>query len=185
MGDGRRDRGPGRRHLGEERHPLFFGEMAVSPIIAATILVLLIGARPDSVLAAAPVLRAVGRGAGGGLVAEPTGSGAAQSAERGGSDPAAGIARKTWRYFETFMGPEDNGLPPDNFQEVQEPVVAHRTSPTNIAMGLLSTLAAHDFGYIRTRELIAKLEALLVRRKGWSGSRDICSTGTTPAPWPR
>ncbi len=26
-------------------------------------------------------------------------------------------ARRTWRFFETFVGPEDNGLPPDNFQD--------------------------------------------------------------------
>src|SRR2546422_11651547 len=30
------------------------------------------------------------------------------------------IARKTWRYFETFMGAEDHGLPPDNFQRSEE-----------------------------------------------------------------
>ena len=32
--------------------------------------------------------------------------------------------------------------------------MAHRTSPTNIGMGLLATLAAHDLGFIRTRELV-------------------------------
>jgi cyclic beta-1,2-glucan synthetase len=67
------------------------------------------------------------------------------------------VARKTWRYFETFMGPQDHGLPPDNFQEDPGPVVAHRTSPTNIGMGLLATLAAHDLGYIRTPELVDRL----------------------------
>ena len=58
------------------------------------------------------------------------------------------VARKTWRYFETFVGPEDHWLPPDNFQEAPEPRIAHRTSPTNIGMGCSSTLAAHDLGYI-------------------------------------
>ncbi|HEX3281941.1 MAG TPA: hypothetical protein VHR36_11980, partial [Pyrinomonadaceae bacterium] len=42
------------------------------------------------------------------------------------------IARRTWRFFEAFVGPEDNWLPPDNFQEDPTPVIAHRTSPTNI-----------------------------------------------------
>ena len=51
------------------------------------------------------------------------------------------------------MGPEDHGLPADNFQETPEPRVAHRTSPTNIGMGLLATLAAHDLGFIDTDEL--------------------------------
>ena len=30
------------------------------------------------------------------------------------------LARKTWVFFETFVGPEDHWLPPDNFQELAE-----------------------------------------------------------------
>jgi cellobiose phosphorylase len=71
------------------------------------------------------------------------------------------VARRTWRYFEAFAGPQDNGLPPDNMQEVPEQRVAHRTSPTNIGMGLLATLTAHDLGFIRTRELADRTEAAL------------------------
>ena len=59
-------------------------------------------------------------------------------------------ARRTWRFFETFVGPEDHALPPDNFQEEPTPVVAHRTSPTNLGLYLLSTIAAHDFGWLGT-----------------------------------
>jgi cyclic beta-1,2-glucan synthetase len=66
-------------------------------------------------------------------------------------------ARRTWRFFETFAGQEDNWLPPDNFQEDPQPLVAHRTSPTNIGLLLLSTVAAHDFGYTGTLELIERL----------------------------
>jgi len=40
-------------------------------------------------------------------------------------------------------------------------MVAHRTSPTNIAMGMLSTLAAYDLGYLPTGALVERLEALL------------------------
>jgi len=57
-------------------------------------------------------------------------------------------ARKTWRFFETFVTDEDNWLPPDNFQEHPKGVVAHRTSPTNVGMLFLSTLSAHDLGYV-------------------------------------
>ncbi len=71
------------------------------------------------------------------------------------------IARRTWRYFETFVTPSDNMLPPDNFQEVPAPVVAHRTSPTNIGLYLLSTVAAHDFGWTGRIESIERLEATL------------------------
>ena len=76
------------------------------------------------------------------------------------------MARNTWRYFETFMGPEDHGLPADNFQETPEPRVAHRTSPTNIGMGLLATLAAHDLGFIRTDELASRIDATLTTMEG-------------------
>jgi hypothetical protein len=58
------------------------------------------------------------------------------------------VARKTWKFFEKFVGPEDHWLPPDNFQENPRPVLATRTSPTNIGMALLSTLGAYDFGYL-------------------------------------
>jgi cyclic beta-1,2-glucan synthetase len=67
------------------------------------------------------------------------------------------IARRTWRFFETFVGDEDNWLPPDNFQENPQPKIAHRTSPTNIGLLLLSTVTARDFCYIGTLELIERL----------------------------
>ncbi len=69
------------------------------------------------------------------------------------------VARRTWRFFETFVGTEDNALPPDNFQENPAPVVAHRTSPTNIGLYLLSTVAARDFGWLGLLDMTARLEA--------------------------
>ena len=76
------------------------------------------------------------------------------------------MARKTWRYFETFVGAEDHALPPDNVQLVPELTVAHRTSPTNIGMALLATLAAHDFGFIDTDELADRIDATLTTVEG-------------------
>ncbi len=70
-------------------------------------------------------------------------------------------ARRTWLFFETFVGPEDHGLPPDNFQDDPHPVVAHRTSPTNIGVYLLATVTARDFGWIGTFEMVERLEATL------------------------
>lgn len=64
------------------------------------------------------------------------------------------IARKTWSFFETFVGPEDHFLPPDNFQEQPEAVVAHRTSPTNMGLALLANLSAYDFGFISCGRLV-------------------------------
>jgi cellobiose phosphorylase len=66
------------------------------------------------------------------------------------------IARKTWAYFEQFVVADDNWLPPDNFQEIPGPAIAHRTSPTNIGVAQLASLAALDFGYIPAGALIER-----------------------------
>ncbi len=71
------------------------------------------------------------------------------------------IARRTWRFFETFVDEEEHALPPDNFQEDPEPVEAHRTSPTNLGLYLLSTMVAHDFGWIGILDTVERLEATL------------------------
>jgi len=66
------------------------------------------------------------------------------------------ISRKTWAFFETFVGAEDHWLPPDNYQEHPVAVVAHRTSPTNMGLALLANLSAYDFGYIPAGQLIER-----------------------------
>ncbi|MCC5984499.1 MAG: glycosyl transferase [Rhodobacteraceae bacterium] len=71
------------------------------------------------------------------------------------------IARGTWRYFETFVTEADNDLPPDNFQETPGPVLARRTSPTNIGMYLLSVTSAHDLGWIGLADALTRLERTL------------------------
>jgi cyclic beta-1,2-glucan synthetase len=68
------------------------------------------------------------------------------------------VARRTWTYFETFVTAEHNHLPPDNFQEDPFPVVAGRTSPTNIGIYLLSVISARDFGWISFEETIRRIE---------------------------
>lgn len=71
------------------------------------------------------------------------------------------LARKTWSFFERFVGEEDNWLPPDNMQEQPEPQIAHRTSPTNIGLALLANLSACDFGYITTGQFIERTKLTL------------------------
>ena len=71
------------------------------------------------------------------------------------------LARKTWSFFETFAGPGDNWLAPDNMQEHPIRVVAHRTSPTNIGMALLSNLTAWDFGFITLGQVLQRCEDTL------------------------
>ncbi len=76
-------------------------------------------------------------------------------------------ARKTWRFFETFVTAQENWLPPDNFQEEPGPALASRTSPTNMGLALLANLAACDFGYLpvgplmqRTQNAFASMQRL-------------------------
>ncbi|MGZ5100274.1 MAG: GH36-type glycosyl hydrolase domain-containing protein, partial [Usitatibacter sp.] len=66
------------------------------------------------------------------------------------------LARRTWAFFETFVGPDDHWLPPDNCQEHPVAGVAHRTSPTNMGLALLANLSAYDFGYIPAGELLLR-----------------------------
>jgi cellobiose phosphorylase len=70
-------------------------------------------------------------------------------------------ARKLWRFFDVFVTAADHWLPPDNFQEDPKGVIAHRTSPTNIGLYLLSTVAARDLGYVTLGALATRLEDTL------------------------
>ncbi|MBB1498512.1 GH36-type glycosyl hydrolase domain-containing protein [Paracoccus sp. MC1862] len=71
------------------------------------------------------------------------------------------IARRTWRYFEAFVGPETNHLPPDNWQADPEPKLAERTSPTNIGLYLMSVMSARDFGWIGLDSAMDRIDATI------------------------
>ncbi|KOA20799.1 N,N'-diacetylchitobiose phosphorylase [Clostridium homopropionicum DSM 5847] len=82
------------------------------------------------------------------------------------------IARKTWAYFEDFVNEKNNWLAPDNYQEDPNNGVAHRTSPTNIAMGITSNLVAYDLGYIGIFQNVDRIERILTSvddLKGYKG----------------
>ena len=66
-----------------------------------------------------------------------------------------------WRFFDRFVTAETNWLAPDNFQEEPAPVVAMRTSPTNIGLQLLATVSAWDLGFIPLDDLVRRLELVL------------------------
>jgi cyclic beta-1,2-glucan synthetase len=93
------------------------------------------------------------------------------------------VARRTWRFFETFVTPADHMLPPDNFQEDPKPVVATRTSPTNLGVYLLSAASTRDFGWAGTVETVERIEATLATMAGlqrhrghffnWYDTRDL------------
>ncbi|MES2398865.1 MAG: glucoamylase family protein [Pseudomonadota bacterium] len=71
------------------------------------------------------------------------------------------LARDTWRFFERVVTAQDNHLPPDNLQVDQDPTIAHRTSPTNIGLYLLSVACARQFGWLTTSQLIKRLQLTL------------------------
>ena len=133
----------------------FFMEMWIAPVLAVLLgLALAAGSRPGELFFSAPVLLL--------WLVSPV---AAWWISLPLAAPVAGLtveqrtflrasARRTWRFFAEFAGPRDNWLPPDNFQEYPAPLIASRTSPTNMGMSLLSDLAAYDFGYISAGEFL-------------------------------
>ena len=143
----------------------FFGlysQMCSGPFIAVAVLCYLLLFRPESILPAAPI-----------LVLWSLAPAIAWWLSRSLSSPAARltqeqhvflrkVARRTWAFFETFVTAEDHWLPPDNMQELPIYVVAHRTSPTNMGLSLLANLAAYDFGYIQSGELLERCYSTLV-----------------------
>ena len=139
----------------------FYDAMRASPLIAGVGLMVVASARPDALpvalltlalWVAAPLIAFV--------LSKPVPSLRPPITDED-REYLRTVAQRTWRYFDTFVTEEHGFLPPDNVQLDPEPRVAHRTSPTNIAMGLLSTLSAHDLGFIDTDSLVSRLEHTL------------------------
>ncbi len=82
-----------------------------------------------------------------------------------------GVARDTWRLFERCVDAANHHLPPDNLQTAPYEMLAHRTSPTNIGLYLLSATCARAFGWIGTQDLLQRLEATLATLQGMERHR--------------
>ncbi|HEX2458229.1 MAG TPA: glucoamylase family protein [Vicinamibacterales bacterium] len=148
--------------VGQRGVQRFIVEMVASPIIAMIVALAIVVMNRNALAAASPflLLWLVAPGVAYWL-SVPVG---ARVRPLTGSERTLlrSTARKTWRYFETFASGSEGWLPPDNYQEEGDaPRLARRTSPTNIAMGLLSTLAAHDLGYLSTKSLVDRLDRTL------------------------
>ncbi len=78
-------------------------------------------------------------------------------------------ARRTWLYFERFVNEDHCWLPPDNYQEDPPLLIAHRTSPTNIGMAIVSNQTAYNMGFITLGMLLERqqksLHAILKLKK--------------------
>ncbi|HEX7399692.1 MAG TPA: glucoamylase family protein, partial [Candidatus Limnocylindrales bacterium] len=162
----------------------FYRPMAGGVVIAAAVAVLVLAVKPGAGPIAAPFVvlwlaaPLVARRA-----SQPPPESAAEQLSPADVASLRRTARRTWRFFEAFVGPGDHGLPPDNFQDDPRPAIAHRTSPTNIGMYLLATVTARDFGWIGTLEMVERLEETLAsigsleRFRGhlynWYDTRDL------------
>lgn len=134
-------------------------EMAAAPTIGGASALLIALIQPGNLLAALPLL--VAR-----AMAPEIAHHINQPLRRAPRALTAGqhvalrsLARRTWLFFEDFVGPNNRWLPPDHFQETPHARVASYTSPTNIGMLLLSTLAAYDLGYIGVAALVSRLRS--------------------------
>ena len=81
-------------------------------------------------------------------------------------------AKNIWSFFEDFCTAGDHFLPPDNWQERPPMGVAHRTSPTNIGLCLLSCVSAIDLGLAREQTALGIIHNILVtlrRMPKWNG----------------
>ena len=142
---------------GTPRLGAFLRGMRASPLLAVAIMVTVVVLRPGALQVAGPIL--------GLWIAAPWIAFALsrpvprRRAALSSADAAYlhDVARKTWAYFEAFGGAEDHFLPPDNVQTGGGLTIAHRTSPTNIGLGLLATLAAHDLEFIDTTDLVLRI----------------------------
>ena len=82
------------------------------------------------------------------------------------------VGLKTWNFFADCISEKDNFLPPDNYQENRREKIAHRTSPTNIGLGILSIISACDLKFIEKEEaekLISKILDTIMRLQKWNG----------------
>jgi len=144
---------------GASPRALYWRTMAWSPVLAIGIAVLVAWARPWALVVASPLLAIWGLAP---EIARWVSRPSRPRAELLRPDEHQHLrllARRTWRFFDAFVGPIDQWLAIDNYQAEPYEQTAHRTSPTNIGLMLLATLSAYDFGYLGPSEL-----SLRVRR---------------------
>ena len=145
--------------------------MAVAPLLAIAVAVLVWRFNPQALWVAAPILLL--------WAASPLLMGwlsQPRSQRRARLDAPqlaylGRLSRRTWSFFETWIRVEDHWLPPDNIQEHPTLVVARRTSPTNIGLSLLANLGAWDFGYLQAGPLIQRTQRVLATMESMTRHR--------------
>ncbi len=151
----------GAQRIGDPGVAAFFLQMLASPVIGVAGSLVVGSLRPEALPVAVPILTS--------WVLAPRLAWALSRpivVRRAPLLPAdreflVSVARQTWSYFDTFTTALEHHLPPDNVQVNDGVRIASRTSPTNIAMGLLAALAAHDLGFIDRAALSRRLDDTL------------------------
>jgi cyclic beta-1,2-glucan synthetase len=169
--------------VGTESRRSFWHEMFAAPIAAIGTLVLLATCRPAALPAALPLAAL--------WLLAPEIAAVLSRPRRRRAPPLTDsdarrlrlLARRTWLFFDTFVGPDDQWLPPDHFQEKPRGEIARRTSPTNIGLLQLATLSAHDLGHAGLLSVVLRLRSTfetldrMERHRGhfynWYDTRDL------------
>lgn len=155
--------------IGRPRLGPFLKNMAASPIVSALTLSAVLTVRPSGLRSALVFLIAWALAPGIAFVLSRPSVRRRATLSAEDRTYLLEVARRTWAYFEVFTTEEHHHLPPDNVQirsGVQGHVVAHRTSPTNIGLGMLATLSAHDFGFITPDQLVRRLDQTMTTLEG-------------------
>ncbi|MGD2070424.1 MAG: glucoamylase family protein, partial [Gemmatimonadota bacterium] len=149
------------RRFGAEGAPSPWRVMWIVPTLSLGLGAIVTILRPEAFPASAPLIllwlaspalaRALGR----------TGKRAARPLTEDEVRRLRALARRTWGFFERFLGPEHQWLPPDHFQERPATGAAYRSSPTNVGLGVLSVLAAWDLGYVTLSRAGATLHSVM------------------------
>jgi cyclic beta-1,2-glucan synthetase len=131
--------------------------LAMSPLVALIVGVLVFLRHPESVFVALPILIlwALAGGITAWLNNPPQRTRPELTAEE--DTFLRQLALKTWRYFNQFGGESHNYLIPDNVEE-EGVFEAARVSPTNFGLLLNARQAASTFGYLTIPEFIELTE---------------------------
>lgn len=82
------------------------------------------------------------------------------------------IAKKTWKFFETYLTEEYNYLIPDNYQSNRKEKIDVRTSPTNIGFSITSVISAVELKLIKREaalELLTHIIESVEKLEKWHG----------------
>jgi cyclic beta-1,2-glucan synthetase len=125
--------------------------LAVTPLVAVVVGVIVFLRHPESLLVALPILILWGFA---GLITAWLNSSPQQTRPRLTTEEDTflrQLALRTWRYFNQFGGESHNYLIPDNVEE-EGLFEAARVSPTNFGLLLNARQAATTFGYLTVPE---------------------------------